>query len=461
WVQVRACARGFEAGGFRPARDAWRRFVQQAGSKGHCTRFRIHIGAAARGLRGRSFAAADDAVLVPAALWLPEPRSRPPRLSVEIEVARQGPIYLSVPFPEVGSVLRPRATLWRRPARSVFTRRPPLRLDLGDVRLEVVRVGPEIAAGDAAMERWLFDAVRATRTVFGRFPTRFAQVVVRVGPGRAPLFGMTHRGGGDGILLFVGRGCDREALARDWIAVHEMLHLGHPWMPAGDAWFFEGLATLYEPIARVRAGLLGEAEAWQRIVAGLARGARDGTGRVLREESAKMQETGAYRRVYWAGAAILLEAEIEAWKAGLGGLAPLIQTLPRCGRATAPVPFRRLPRCAAPEPLAQLLDRVARRHLDVAAFPDLGPTLERLGVTVDARGRVRLNGHAPDASIRTMLMHGAATGPMPDGRSEACPPVGRAVQDSVSIDRTSMDRGVTARPSSAKTTVNQNNREES
>ncbi|UCH29588.1 MAG: hypothetical protein JSV06_00790, partial [Myxococcales bacterium] len=124
------------------------------------------------------------------------------------------------------------------------------------------------------------------------------------------VFGMLRRGGGASILLVPSASATREGLDDDWVAVHELSHLWLPRFYPQDRWLSEGVATYLQEVLRARCGLQTEARAWQRLLEGFARGRRSGTGRPLTLESRDMDETGAYHRVYWAGAAFALEADV-------------------------------------------------------------------------------------------------------------------------------------------------------
>src|SRR5262249_186765 len=69
-------------------------------------------------------------------------------------------------------------------------------------------------------------------------------------------------------------------------------------------WVEEGLATYVEPFARVRVGLLSEAEAWRGLVRGLPNGLPEQGDRGL-------DHTPTWGRTYWGGALYWFLADVE------------------------------------------------------------------------------------------------------------------------------------------------------
>jgi predicted metalloprotease with PDZ domain len=167
----------------------------------------------------------------------------------------------------------------------------------------------------------------------------------------------------------------------------------------------EGLTTYYTTLSRARAGFLTREQAWDELLDGFERGKRTGTGRTLRDESAAMHQSGAYWRVYWAGAALALLADVELRRAG--------------SRDGLDGPVRAIASCCASsdelwdsERLAHELDRAARvpvmqrlaaKHLDEQHFPDLEATTEFLGVHA-LGSAIELDPKAAGAQIRDAIV---------------------------------------------------------
>ena len=255
---------------------------------------------------------------------------------------------------------------------------------------------------------WLENAGQVVSLPTGHFPVPQTQaIVLPTSPNPFPIrFGHTGRAGGGSILFFMPTDLDLPSLRDDWIAVHEFAHLLHPFVRKNDAWLSEGLATYLQEVLRVRAGMLDANQAWQRMFEGAKRG-RDAEGS-LRAETERMPYAHNYERVYWAGAAIVLMADVELRRRSQGrhsldtALAGLRQwpelrlssidaagLLSALDRATGTTAFRD---AAAP-------------FLEGDALPDLTKLYRELGL-LDARGgeRVQVRDDAPLAAIRDAIM---------------------------------------------------------
>jgi predicted metalloprotease with PDZ domain len=218
---------------------------------------------------------------------------------------------------------------------------------------------------------------------------------------------MVARGGGASLLLFVPRAAALSALRADWVAVHELSHLLHPFVERDDAWLSEGLATYYQELLRVRAGLLSEQDAWRRIVAGARR--VDDAEHSLADEAASMYESFEFARVYWGGATFALLADVELRRRTRGALTldHVIAALHECcAHSTQPWSARDL--LARMDALAgiSVFTELAERHVFRPGFPDLEPVLRGLGVTLDD-AKVRFDASAPEASLRAAIMAAA------------------------------------------------------
>ena len=134
-------------------------------------------------------------------------------------------------------------------------------------------------------------------------------LIVPVTPegGEPVVFGQSTRGAGHGVTLFVDAAQPAAAFDRDWVAVHELSHLFHPYLGDRGSWLAEGLATYYQNVLRARAGLITPAQAWEQIDAGFARGRRaTRAGDVSLQSAAEGEGRHPnFMRIYWAGTAYL------------------------------------------------------------------------------------------------------------------------------------------------------------
>ena len=210
---------------------------------------------------------------------------------------------------------------------------------------------------------------------------------------------------------------DLNGLLHDWVAVHEFSHLLHPFIVHQDAWLPEGLATYFQEVLRVRAGMESEGDAWRRLYEG-ARRAQDSADRSLAEESADMFASASFKTVYWGGASFALRADVELLRRSAGRL-----SLEGALKQLAPV-WARDPRPRSADEVIADIDAVAgapmlaplmRRWVDGPKLPDLDELYARVGVSVDGAD-VRFEPDAVDAWIRHRIMRpdaGAARGAEP------------------------------------------------
>ena len=242
-------------------------------------------------------------------LWRPEPL--PPRIEARVRFDLPEDAQLSVPWPQSEDALAPEQTVFFTESYAVFGSFERDVFFVGDTRVEVARLGPEPSAAD--VRRWLVRAVEVAASVGGRFPSRRLHFIVLpvAAHDRPVLFGMLRRGGGPSVLLLPSSTASSSELQTDWVAIHELSHLWLPRLRAQDRWISEGIATYLQEVLRARCGLLSGAQAWIRFEEGFERGRRAGTGRKLSDESTAVNRTGAYHRVYWAGAAFALEVDVR------------------------------------------------------------------------------------------------------------------------------------------------------
>ena len=184
------------------------------------------------------------------------------------------------------------------------------KIDL-DVPGGVVHVG--FAPGDTALPKekildWVRGSAKAVSTYYGRFPVNSLKLLL------APVDGPRVRGGttwgyrGAAIRVLLGRDSSEDDLRRDWVMVHEMVHLALPDMAERFNWLSEGLAVYIEPVARVQAGDLTAREIWQAMMRDMPKG-------LPQPGDQGLDNTDTWGRKYWGGAMFCLFADIEIRKA--------------------------------------------------------------------------------------------------------------------------------------------------
>ena len=323
------------------------------------------------------------AVFLSAGAWLFRPAQLPPS-GATLRFALPEGLRAAAPWPLACGWHRLGASAFTRPSFLALGRFATTTLTRRGVELTAVRLGDGWAIDDAGVERWLARTIDGVGDVQGRFPVERVLIVLVPAPGAGVHFGMVRRGGGPSVAFLASTASTADDLTRSWVPWHELSHLHLPQMRQRDAWLYEGLATYYQEVLRARAGVQSPAEAWAELTDGFTRGARRrGTGAALATEAAEMGRTGAYQRVYWAGTAFALHADVA--------LRMRRSSLDRALAEGARV-WRGSDRVWTSEEITALWDRrleravlrpLSERWAARVEFPSTAPLLRRLGVHDD------------------------------------------------------------------------------
>ncbi len=350
--------------------------------------------------------------------WLWRPRELEEGAGVELSFVLPAGVAVSAPWARTVAAkptFRLGPTPYDWPAIAAFGRFAEREIVVPGALLRLVFLGGLTPAQQARAEHWVRGAAHNVTTLYGRFPVESVQVIVAPTPrGRGPVpWAYVSRGGGAGVHLFIDPVRAPEEFDRDWSLTHEMSHLFLPYVAARDAWLFEGLPTYLQNVLMVRGAAIEPQEGWSRLIAGFQRGARAGTGLRLAQASERVAVRGNYLRVYWAGAAMMLDADLRLREITQGrhSLDTALAGLAEC--------------CLAPErrwsadELIATLDRITgttvfgdvmHEQFESDDFPDFKRVLVRAGVTVKD-GEVVLDPAAPGAPFREALMRPLA--PLP------------------------------------------------
>ncbi len=347
---------------------------------GACVRYRVDVDAAVRASR---FGArlGEDAVTSQGA-WLWRDRARVPAGGATIRFTPPEGVVVSTPWPALrdgGQHLG--ASAFQRPGFVAFGRRAPRVLaERQGVRARVLRLGEGWRLDDDALEAWLSEAIDGIALVQGRFPVDELLVLAVPTAGDGMGFGMVRRGGGYSAIYMIGRHATPASLRASWVTWHELSHLQLPALPQEDAWLYEGIATYYQEVIPARLGIKTPHAAWADLVDGFERGARSRGAGPLREAAVTMFATGGFERVYWAGTAFALEADVALRRRGSSLDDAIGRAAPRWRRDLSLWDSARL--CAAWDaPLdASVLRPLRDRWADGRGFPATAGLLDRLGV---------------------------------------------------------------------------------
>ncbi|MGH8750234.1 MAG: hypothetical protein ACREUV_00860 [Burkholderiales bacterium] len=180
-------------------------------------------------------------------------------------------------------------------------------LDIGGGTLEVVFAPGELDLPQATVLEWIAKSAQAVAGYYGRFPVKNLRLTVTPTAGTGVRSGKTFGYPSASIRISLGRETNSAQLEKDWILVHELVHLAFPSVGNGHNWIEEGIATYVEPIARVRAGQLSAEKIWGDMISGMPHGMPQAGDRGL-------DFTPTWGRTYWGGALFCLLADIEIRK---------------------------------------------------------------------------------------------------------------------------------------------------
>jgi predicted metalloprotease with PDZ domain len=201
-----------------------------------------------------------------------------------------------------------------------------------------------------------------------------------------------------GVALLLGQHASREAMYSDWILVHELFHLGFPSFVGEGKWLDEGLATYYEPVIRVRAGLYTETELWNEWLRDMPQGLPAFTQHGL-------NHADDFRGIYWGGAIACFVADVRARQRQLNrGLEVGLRAVRDAGGVANDVWTLAEVVGAVDHALgAPTLAPIVEGHAQHGSPFDLAALFAALGVTRDAQGAVQLSDSAPLASVRRAI----------------------------------------------------------
>jgi hypothetical protein len=188
-----------------------------------------------------------------------------------------------------------------------FDRLPKTDLDVPSGVIHVAFAPGEFALPKPKILEWVAASAKAVSIYYGRFPVGSLKLLF------VPVDGSRVRGGttwgyrGAAIRIPLGRDAGMDDLRRDWVMVHEMVHLALPDMEDRHAWLSEGLAVYVEPVARVQAGDLSAKEIWLAMMRDMPKG-------LPQADDQGLDNTATWGRKYWGGAMFALVADIEIRK---------------------------------------------------------------------------------------------------------------------------------------------------
>jgi hypothetical protein len=275
-------------------------------------------------------------------------------------------------------------------------------LRVGQGELELSQLDGPLDQSFEHLAHWVEVSAGAVADFYRAFPVRRASVTVVPLPGRdGVVFGKVLPESEPGIVLLLGQHAPRQALYTDWILIHELFHLGFPSFVNEGKWLDEGLATYYEPIIRVRAGLYTEHELWDELEAKLPQGLPAFTQNGL-------ERANDFRGIYWGGALACLAADVRARQRRLdSGLEQGLRALREAGGNACEVWSLTDAIAVIDRTLGEpTLAPIAAAHAKRGQSFDLKALLADLGVSRDRAGTLRLSDDAPLSAVRRAIVRG-------------------------------------------------------
>jgi hypothetical protein len=253
--------------------------------------------------------------------WLWRPLELEIYEHIEVEFEGTDSVNFSVPWrPLSENKYRIAPTPYRWSSIAAFGKISTDTINIYGSKIALAFLDGDYITGKQEIKKWIEGSARAVSQVYGRFPKKYAQImIIPVGASREPVpFGMVVRGGGFTVQFFIDATKPIEDFIADWTATHELSHSLLPFVNRQQAWLSEGLATYYQYILMARDGRLSEQEAWQRIYNGFQKGINSSRNQTLWHTSQNMRQYRAFRNVYWSGAAILLKTDVALRSAAIG-----------------------------------------------------------------------------------------------------------------------------------------------
>lgn len=190
---------------------------------------------------------------------------------------------------------------------AAFDRLPHTDIDVTGGVIHLAFAPGPLALPKATIVEWVTRSAKAITTYYGHFPVKSLRLLIVPVDGERVQGGTTWGYRGGAIRIKLGSDASEDDLRRDWIMVHEMVHLALPDLDERYNWLSEGLAVYVEPIARVQAGDLQAKGVWAAMMRDMPKGL-PGAG------DNGLDNTSSWGSTYWGGALFCLIADVEIRK---------------------------------------------------------------------------------------------------------------------------------------------------
>jgi hypothetical protein len=244
---------------------------------------------------------------------------------------------------------------------------------------------------------WVRRSARAVTMYYGKFPAPTARVLLMSADADSVTTGSTWGYRGAATRVEVGNAADQAALDRDWVMVHEMIHMALPEVAQQHGWLSEGLAVYVESIARVQAGDLKPEFIWAEFARAMPKGQpKDG--------DQGLDNTPTWGRRYWGGAIFCLLADVELRKRSNNriGLQTALRGINAIANHTDEWPIDKVLAAGDAATGLPVLAELYAKMRDEPSPAELDKLWRELGVTIEGR-TAKLNDAAPLAAIRRAI----------------------------------------------------------
>jgi len=283
----------------------------------------------------------------------------------------------------------------------VFAQTNQASIKIGESSLIVYSELDDFELGSKPIIDWVENSAKIVADYYGGFPVRNASVVLDTFNGGGVISGRAHGLPVLQVVIEIGQYVTQKQLDRDWILVHELIHLALADIPDKHHWLEEGLPTYIESVSRVQAGDLDEKFVWKGFLKNMPKGLATGN-------DSGLDNARSLGRTYWGGALFCLLADIEIHKQTNNrfGLREAVQNVVQTGLTMDKATTMERLLNTADQPtgtnvMSDLYAIMKDKPLDI----NLNALWSDLGVIYNTTsGLIDFNDEAPLASIRKSIM---------------------------------------------------------
>lgn len=274
-------------------------------------------------------------------------------------------------------------------------------LDVGDSSLILYADLQAYKLGRQPIIDWVQKSAQIVADYYGSFPVAEVGIVLEDYNGSGVRTGRAYGQPVLQIIVEIGSHVTRQQLAKDWILVHEIIHLAFPDIPDQHHWLEEGLPTYIESIARVQAGDLDEHFIWKGFMKGMPKGLPSSGDQGL-------DNTPTWGRTYWGGALFCFVADMEIrektqYKMGLQDAMRAVMDSGLTLDKTATID--EVIKIADNRTGTTVMRDLYERMKDTPEHVNLNVMWEELGLLYDDKtGVVSIDDNAPLSSIRKSII---------------------------------------------------------